>query len=176
MWASMWRFLTDLCAYRVLRPYDLFPGFFLSSFALVVLVLALPSAFASWPGYTAFAYAGGSQGGGRFLIDASLPIALLYMLVIAARHNHARYHAVLEALRTNRVHRYPLIGAVFFIVQFPLLLLCYQRQDDFVYALSENFWVVAYCLPWFSYLAANSAVVILVRLQTTLAARSDRCA
>lgn len=156
----IWRFLKDLGAYQALRPYDIYPYFFLSSFALVILVLLAPDYFAQWPGYSALATAGGSAGAGRFLIDASLPVALLYIAIILMKLNRARCQAVNDGMRANTVHRYPLIGAVFFIVQLPLLVLLYEAQDDFVYTLTKSFWVIAYCMPWFSYLAANSFSII----------------
>lgn len=158
--SALWRFFKDLSAYQALRPYDIYPYFFLSNFALVALVLLVPEYFAQWPGYSALATAGGSAGAGRFLIDTSLPVALLYIAVILMKLNRARCQAVSEGMRANTVHRYPLIGAVFFIVQLPLLILLYEAQDDFVYTLTKNFWVIAYCMPWFSYLAANSFSII----------------
>ncbi len=159
--STIWRFLKDLGAYQALRPYDIYPYFFLTSFALVALVLLAPEYFAQWPGYSALATAGGSAGAGRFLIDTSLPVALLYIGVILLKLSRARCHAVNDGMRANTVHRYPLIGAVFFIVQLPLLILLYEAQDDFVYDLTKNFWVLAYCMPWFSYLAANSFSIII---------------
>ena len=123
-------------------------------------MLLAPDYFTQWPGYSALATAGGSDGAGRFLIDASLPVALLYIAIILVKLSPARCQAVNDGMRANTVHRYPLIGAVFFIVQLPLLILLYEAQDDFVYSLTKSFWVVAYCMPWFSYLAANSFSII----------------
>ena len=154
------RWLKDLGAYAAVRPYDAFPGFFLSGYALVLLTLLLPQTFAHWPGYTALAREGASAAAGRFLIDASLPLALAYISLILLRLTRQRCRAVQMAMAANTVHRYPLLGALFFIIQFPLLILLYEPQDDFVYTLTGHFWVIAYCMPWFAYLAANSFSII----------------
>lgn len=154
------RWLKDLGAYAAVKPYDVFPGFFLSGYGLVVLTLLLPDSFAAWPGYTALAREGASAGAGRFLIDASLPLALIYISIILLKLSRPRCHAVQMAMAANTVHRYPLLGALFFIIQFPLLILLYEPQDDFVYTLTGHYWVVAYCMPWFAYLAANSFSII----------------
>ena len=167
------RWLKDLGAYAAVRPYEPFPGFFLSGYALVLLVLLWPQTFLHWPGYTALARDGASAGDGRFLIDASLPLALLYIGMIVLRLRRQRCRAVQQAMASNSVHRYPLVGALFFIIQFPLLILLYQPQDDFVYALTGNFWVLAYCMPWFAYLAANSFSIIVSAADAWLLKRAQ---
>lgn len=154
------RWMKDLGAYAAVKPYDVFPAFFLSGYGLVILTLLLPDSFATWPGYTALARDGASAGAGRFLIDASLPLALAYISIILLKLSRARCHAVQMAMAANTVHLYPLLGALFFITQFPLLILLYEPQDDFVYTLTGHFWVIAYCMPWFAYLAANSFSII----------------
>ena len=165
--------LKDLGAYAAVRPYEPFPGFFLSGYTLVLLVLLFPRLFLQWPGYTALARDGASTGDGRFLIDASLPLASLYISMILLKLNRQRCRAVQLAMAANSVHRYPLIGALFFIIQFPLLILLYQPQDDFVYALTSHFWVVAYCMPWFAYLAANSFSIIASAADAWLPSRTQ---
>ncbi|MCX7178096.1 MAG: hypothetical protein NTX56_04735 [Proteobacteria bacterium] len=152
--------LKDLGAYAAVKPFDVFPGFFLSGYVLVILTLVLPDQFAQWPGFTALARDSASAGAGRFLIDSSLPIALIYIGIIVLKLSRQRCREVQLAMAANSVHRYPVLGALFFITQFPLLILLYEPQDDFVYALTSQFWVVAYCMPWFAYLAANSFSII----------------
>lgn len=166
----------DLGAYAVMAPFEPVKGFFLTGYLVALLVWLAAPRLAAWPGYTALAHDGASQGPGRFLIDISLPLGLAYVLFIALRLNAARCEAANAALDRNSVHRFPVVGASFFFVQFPLLLLCYQPRQDFVYTLSGNFAFLCYCMPWFAYLFANSFVVMASRGQRFLATRRARAA
>lgn len=166
-----WVWFTDLGAYAVMAPFEPFKGFFLTGYLLALLAWLASPWLAAWPGYTALAHDGASQGPGRFLIDVSLPLGVAYVLFIILRLDASRCEHANTALDRNTVHRFPVVGASFFFVQFPLLLLCYQPRQDFVYTLSGNFAFLCYCMPWFAYLFANSFVVMAIRAQRRLAAR-----
>lgn len=157
------RWLYELGAHAVMRPFQPFRGFFLMGYLLLIPVWLIPGLFSAWPGYTALAHAGASAGPGRFLIDLSFLLAGLSLLVVCYYLSPARLTEANALLDANRVHRYPVIGASFFFVQYPWLLLGYEARGDWVYDLTGSLVFLSYAMPWFAYLFANSFVVLVIR-------------
>lgn len=161
--AAAGRWLYELGAHAVMRPFQPFRGFFLTSYLLLLPVWLLPGLLGAWPGHTALAHDGASAGPGRFLIDMSFLLGGAYLLVVLCHLTPARLARANDILDANRVHRYPLLGAAFFFVQYPWLLLGYEARADWVYGMTGNLLLLSYCMPWFSYLFANSFVVLVIR-------------
>lgn len=161
--AAIGRWLYELGAHAVMRPFQPFRGFFMTGYLLLIPVWLMPGLVSTWPGYTVLAHAGASAGPGRFLIDMSFLLAGLYLLVVLRYLSPSRLGLANELMDANRVHRYPVIGASFFFVQYPWLLLGYEARGDWVYGLTGNLAFLSYAMPWFAYLFANSFVVLVIR-------------
>ncbi len=156
--------IKEILLYGAVEPFEPFRYFFFSALLLSVLSLVFKSELAAYPGYLPVSIAGHGLGASRFLVDAYIPVMLVYLGVLIARLNPARINAVNHAVRTNKYAKHPLVLAVLVLLLAAYLYAMPHSMPVNRFFNINKFYNLLLGIPMFCYSSIQSISILLCRM------------